>query len=205
MPLTFVVESIYYIGMRAKIENSSRLFGASCLARQKGFTLIEVMVVVAIIGILSTIAYASLQGAIHRERIRGNGGAVISFLNRVHAETRKQNAAMSVRFYADSIVAYTGSTCDASNRFASEALLYSARIQSQTTPSGSASSWVDQAWSTCQSFVPNIAHHSIANKGFVELALTNAPDFRAIIYKAPSVYHLQWAYSIDGGDSWTAQ
>lgn len=175
-----------------------------------GFTLIEVMVVIAIIGILSTIAIGSMKGAVSRERIRGNGGAVYAFLNSVHAEARKTDAVLSVSFNGDSLVAYRGAGCVAGSRYTSEVLEYSAAIVTRaqaSTPPGSASAWVDQAWATgsCLGFTPRVAHHSVDSRGFVELQLGTDTDYRALIFKASDNNRLQWAYSTDGGDSWMLQ
>ena len=76
---------------------------------QKGFTLIELMVVVSIIGILVSIAYPNYQDSVTRSRRADAKGALLGFANameRHFTETNSYcNAAVTV---SDTCLAATG-------------------------------------------------------------------------------------------------
>jgi type IV pilus assembly protein PilE len=56
-------------------------YGKNNMNKQKGFTLIELMVVIAIIGIIAGIAYPSYQNSISKSRRADATGVLTSFAN----------------------------------------------------------------------------------------------------------------------------
>ena len=77
--------------------------------RQKntGMTLIEVMVVVAIIGIVVAIAVPSFSTMLENQRIKGAAEAVLADLRWARAEAIKRNAPVRVTFTTGSSWSYT--------------------------------------------------------------------------------------------------
>jgi prepilin-type N-terminal cleavage/methylation domain-containing protein len=63
---------------------------------KSGFTLIEVMIVVILIGILSMMAYASLLDHIYLLRTRDAATNTAAFLNRVSAEAKRRDRPVCV-------------------------------------------------------------------------------------------------------------
>ena len=59
---------------------------------KSGYTLVEVLVVVIIMGVLSTMGVASLQGAVANARVKDAAINTTAFLERVAAESRKLSA-----------------------------------------------------------------------------------------------------------------
>lgn len=59
---------------------------------KSGYTLVEVLVVVIIMGVLSTMGVASLQGAVANARVKDAAINTAAFLERVATEARKQSA-----------------------------------------------------------------------------------------------------------------
>jgi type IV fimbrial biogenesis protein FimT len=70
----------------------------SSYRRGKGFTLIELMVTVAIIIILAALAFPSFQAQRQRAAMRGAADQVLNFWNQARMEALKRNAMVKVGF-----------------------------------------------------------------------------------------------------------
>ena len=66
--------------------------------RSKGFTLIELMVTVAVIIILSVLAFPSFEAQRQRAALTGAGDQVLNFWNQARMEALKRNAMVKVGF-----------------------------------------------------------------------------------------------------------
>lgn len=84
---------------------------------KKGFTLVELMAVVTIIGILSSLGVASLQQAVQNTRVRDAAVNVAAFMERVAQEAKQKNSPLCVTVNGNTMFArkYTESTSTCSN------------------------------------------------------------------------------------------
>ena len=77
---------------------SGRLFAFGGLARSKGFTLLEVMVVVLIIGIMLTVSTLSIRGDSHAEIMRREADRMVALLDLASQEAMMRSEQLAVRF-----------------------------------------------------------------------------------------------------------
>lgn len=63
---------------------------------KSGYTLVEVLIVVAIMGVLSAMGVAGLQGAVANARVKDAAVNTAAFLERVATESRKQSAELCI-------------------------------------------------------------------------------------------------------------
>ena len=85
-------------------------------AGKRGVTLVEVLVVVAIMGILSGIGVAGLQSAVANSRIKDAGINVTAFMQRAANEATRLNSKVCVWVAADNkTMNLYGAACDASS------------------------------------------------------------------------------------------
>ncbi|MGY1410331.1 MULTISPECIES: GspH/FimT family pseudopilin [unclassified Luteimonas] len=74
--------------------------------RGAGFSLIELMVVVAVVAILAVVAYPSLTSVINSNRLSSNANELVASLQYARSEAIRRNARVSVCGSSD------GATCD---------------------------------------------------------------------------------------------
>jgi prepilin-type N-terminal cleavage/methylation domain-containing protein len=77
-------------------------------SRKLGFTLVEVLVVVTIMGILSGIGVASLRSAVANSRIKDAGINVTAFMQRAANEATRLNEKLCVKVNNQSMKLYKG-------------------------------------------------------------------------------------------------
>jgi len=70
-----------------------------------GYTLLEVLVVILIIGILSGLAYASLSDMIFSNRAKETAQTMRAFAERALAEGKRQNEQVTIKFNGNNITA----------------------------------------------------------------------------------------------------
>lgn len=75
---------------------------------KKGFTMIELLVVVAIMGILSAMGAASLHGAVLNNRVKDAAINVTAYLERVASETNRLSQKVCVEVQGKTIYAVKG-------------------------------------------------------------------------------------------------
>lgn len=74
------------------LDNVFLIKGYKLMKRLQGFTLIELMIVVAIIGILASIAYPSYQESIRKSRRADAKGALLGFANAMERHYTETNS-----------------------------------------------------------------------------------------------------------------
>lgn len=79
---------------------------------KKGFTLVEVLVVVAIIGILSAMGVAGLQGAAENAKVDGVARMTVAFVERIGKESKRLGSPLCLKKASDQrIEVYRSSDC----------------------------------------------------------------------------------------------
>lgn len=82
-------------------------------SKKNGYTLVEVLVVVTIMGVLSSMGVAGLRGAVINSRMKDNALNVTAFLERVANEANRMSKRICVKKDNDQrISAYVANQCD---------------------------------------------------------------------------------------------
>ena len=180
-------------------------------SRKRGVTLIEVLVVVAIMGILSGIGVASLRDAVANSRIKDAGINVTAFMQRAANEATRLNETLCAKIEGDqSLKLYKGAcstggstklelvdemVLESSNKF----LTGSSAGGTKCSVLGSTEKKNPEASLT---LTPKIGVSPIPSGCF--LVRYGSTDRYAASIKSPLKFAMYYELSYDGGKSWFA-
>ena len=172
---------------------------------KKGFTLVEALVVVSIMGILSGIGVASLQSAVANSRIKDAGINVTAFMERAANEATRLNEKLAVKVESDNKTlkvykcsAVDGSTgkCNSTGNVVDAMSLESSNI----FVSGSCGESGIDRYSGLVTLSPKIGVSPIPKGCFV--VRYGGSDRRASIIKSATKFAMFYKLSYDDGSHW---
>ena len=167
--------------------------------RQSGFTMIEMMIVIVIIGILSGLSTVGFYTKVNRGKVEAAGDAVKGMLTLASLETKKSNSPHSIGFDGSTISLYDSLGC-ASNVVSSNT--FSNNVSFSATPSGA--DWEGNAgglpvgvtlpsgqstwnWSTsCINFTRGRIGNAIESQGGVLITKTGFLKTASYVFKIDS-------------------
>ena len=169
---------------------------SNACSKKRGFTLVEALVVVAIMGILSGIGVASLRSAVANSRIKDAGINVTAFMQRAANEATRLNEKLCVVASGKSIKTYKGE-CNATGTQIDEMELESSNafVSSKNCPDN-----VNRYLDNKVTLTPKIGVSPIPSGCFV-IQYGSTDRFAASI-KATTKFSMYYKLSYDSGSSW---
>lgn len=185
---------------------------------KKGFTLVELMAVVVIIGILSSLGVASLQQTAQNTRIRDAAVNVAAFMERVAMQSKQINSSVCVRVRGSMMIAYQANAPLTMESTSCEGrAIDSMRVDldapvvfiAESTPSMPIEGVICNLHGKTSLFIPRIglgnfrgaADNGCAEQGFYKLCYGDKTC--AAIVKTPSENRFGSYLSHDGGTTWS--
>lgn len=165
---------------------------------KKGFTLVEVLVVVVIMGILSAMGVAGLRQAVMNNRVKDAALNTAAFLERIATEANRISAKVCVKKVTDQTLgAFTSEDCDNPNPADMKWSLdidYPNKFGCDNTDDLPGDDWTDGVW-----FIPKLGLSAAPAEGYVCVQYSGEDLYGAAV-KLKTVNSVSPRWKI--GDSW---
>lgn len=175
---------------------------------QDGFTLVEVMVVIAIIGILVGIGVVGMRDKLAQEAVKGQVLALRSFLDETSARSRTLDTTLSMKISSDSLNVYQGNACTGAvlSAYVLDAQVQIVNSATSGRPTELSASTVHWAGSSvCALYTPSsrIGLNPLVSNGYLVIQAKQVASVQGMVGKA-AAYNKPLSYlSLDGGSSWS--
>ena len=166
---------------------------------KKGFTMIELLVVVSIMGILSAMGVASLRDAVVNNRVKDAAINISAYLERVASETNRLSQKVCVKVEGGKRIVALKGECSSTTKISSFELEGDFTIE-QTCTAGS-TSWNTSSWII---FEPKFGLSAAPVEGCIRAKYGNG-EKQAMALKQKSKNNIIPQISYDNGSSgsWT--
>ena len=159
--------------------------------KKKGYTLVEVLVVMSIMGVLSAMGVASLHNAVINNRVRGYALNTAAFVERIANDANRMSKTLCMKADQDTLKVYEGE-CASSSSSGTPAVYDRYELESPATFNclsdyrsdinvGDGSS-EDNDWTRASGveFKPRIGLSSMPNKGFLCIQYGTSRTFAGV-------------------------
>ncbi|NLO24242.1 MAG: prepilin-type N-terminal cleavage/methylation domain-containing protein [Fibrobacter sp.] len=175
---------------------------------KKGFTLVEVLAVVAILGILSAAGYSSLNNAIANSRLKDAIVNTRAFVESMSLESKRLHDSLCIVFVANQMQTkrFANDVCEgdaiSTLELVAPVSFYTSTPQNIVSQESFVATPV--IWTSADKFLvlsPKLGLNEITEEGVIALRYGNSSRYGAVL-KSAKKNRLQAYFSVDGGASW---
>lgn len=178
--------------------------------RKRGFTLIEVLVVIAILGILGGMGVVSMRDKVAVEAVKGDVIILRTFIDEVSTRARAKDTSFSVKVVGDQLRFFIGITCTGAvqgtldlNSKVTVRVTNTTALPSPFT--GTPLNWA--ASGSCIHYLPRlrVGLNPLATEGYIVVQSKYNDQIRGLVGKVTAVNKPLQYFSLNGGNLWVAQ